>query len=387
MRMMRKFFLLAMAFSLLGSGMLSCTGKDQHDYMLFPNIVTVDFPNNRVFVIDNRNNVLNLIDPTTDEVVPSPEDSKEPLLDADGSVLLPEYPSNGVVASLEGGLSRLFVVGPNPGPDSAVVVLDYDNQSGLVTSPISPIVVPGTGNDVLVGLAVDPVRNRLFVSDATTGAIHIFSVLTGEEDPLSPLVPGGQPGNLAIDLESDLLAVADSTSSWVSFYDLGDLDANLSPLEVGLGTRAVALASNASGTVLFLSGAEENIALAYVLDVNDPAQSNQIFSLGPPAPQDPLPDPLFLTGNLNQGIAGNLSNGNMAAFFTQSSGDLLALDLSSDLETLTPAIVSVGAVLAEGIAGFPNALGQITKVYYTSVGLGVLTVVDPLTNEFTDQIP
>jgi hypothetical protein len=62
------------------------------------------------------------------------------------------------------------------------------------------------------------------------------------------------------------------------------------------------------------------------------------------------------------------------------------LDITSDLTNITPSIVTVGAISGEGIDLLLDNNGEVTKAYYASPGIGAVTVVDPLTNQFTDQI-
>lgn len=384
-----RFILLIFLFlATVHSGMTACGGDDRPDLMIFPSIVAIDSGLNRVFVIDNSGNRINLVDAVTDFVITKEDDDEQPILSDEDPQLIQLFPSNAALASLTGGVSRLFIIGANNIPSQEIIVLDYSGGDTLTTASISPINVPSAGtSDVLVGIAVDAVRGNLFVTNATTGQLHIYDVETGVEDPNSPINLGGEPAHLAVDPDSGLLAVSNAAMTTVSFVDLTDLTAPVATLDVGLFTRGIAMATNGSGSVLFLSGSGVNIGLAYLLNLADLATSNQIFSITPPAPTDPLPDPLLLTGNLNFISAGNLTDGRMGSYFTQSTGDLFILDLSNDLGTLNPTIFQIGAISAEGVANLYNSSGQVTKVYYASPGTGVLTVVDPLTNDFLDQIP
>ncbi len=373
-----------LALSLLTAGGLGCSNNKEKDILLSPFIVVIDSILNRVFVIDNQNNGMNLVDASTNFLVLGEKDA--PLLDDEDPWLLPNFPSNAALVSMAGGVSRIFVTGAVPSANNLIVVLDYDDVNGLRLASFSPITVAGSPNDVLAGIAVDPDTGLVFVTNSNSGNLHAYDVTTAVENPNSPIALSGIPGRVKLDPNLNRLSIANAGNTLVTFLNTLDLTAPPETFDVGIITRDVATATNAAGTILFVSGALENIALVFELDLTNLPASTQIFSLSPPAPTDPIPDPNLLTGNLNQVVAGNLTNGQMAGYYTQSSGDLLALDLTSDLNTLTPAIVTVGAASGEGIETLINSSGLITNVYYASPGTGALTIVDPLTNLFTDQI-
>lgn len=377
-------FLFLSSAGLAASGVLGCTTKSDVDLLLFPAIVAIDSTNQRVFVIDNQLNGLNLVDALNNSVFEVGPD--QGLLTSEDPQLLPSFPNDGVAIDMPGGVSRIFVIGGNTGPLNQIAVLDYDSSNGLNLAPISPIAVPGSSTDTLAGIALNPLQGLVYVTNATTGQVYAFDVQTGLEDPDSPVPLSGIPGQLSFDPVTGLLAVSNAGNDQVSFINTLDLTGPIQTLDVGVLTRDVALASNGFGTVLFLDGSQDNSAQVYVLNLADLASSPMIFEVSPPLPTDPFPDPNLLSGTLNQVVAGNLSNGQMAGYFTQSSGDLLALNLNQDLTVLTPAIVTVGAVTGEGIDLFLDGSGQAVTVFYASPGVGTLTVVDPLTNQFTDQI-
>jgi DNA-binding beta-propeller fold protein YncE len=383
-----KFFILTLfAVGLAFVGSMGCSSGSNKDHLLFPSIVVIDSSLNRVFVIDNQQNGMNLIDPNTNSVVLFGPHHKDSLLNNTDPQLLPSFPNDAALFSLSGGISRIFVVGGgSPTPLNQVVVLDFDDVNGIGTAPFSPITVAGSSLDTLLGLAVNPTLGKIFVSDASSGQVHVYNVLDGSEDPNSPIAIPGIPGRMSLDPVTGLLAVANSGNNLVSFIDTNDLTLPVVDLDVGIPTRDVAVASNASGSVLFLSGSMENTAQAYLLNLADLTTSSLLFQISPPPPVGPPPSPDFVTGNLNQVSAGNLTDGRMAGFFTQSSGDLLVFDLTSDLTSLTPAIVSVGAVSGEGLDLLLNSGDIATTVYFASPGVGTLTVVNPLNNSFTDQI-
>lgn len=362
-----------------------CTGKGGPDLMTFPFIAVVDSALARLFVIDNSANRINLVNTNDNTLLINPKDT--PLLDDEDPVLYQEFPSNAALASIGGNISRLFIIGGNNVPNQQIFVLDYSGGNSIAASPISPINVPAASNqDILVGIGVDPIRNLLFVTNASTGMLHFFSTQTGAEDPASPIALGGQPTRLAIDLTSGLLAVADGASTMISFIDLNNLAGPLAMLDTGVTVRSLGMASNGTGSLLFLSGELTNVAKIFRLNLADLAGSNQIFSLTPPPADAPIPNPLFITGSLNLVTAGNLTDGRMAAFLTQSTGDLLILDVSQDLNTISPNVILIGAVSGEGITALTNGSGQIVMVYFASPSAGVTSIIDPLTNNLIDQL-
>ena len=377
---------IALLSLLLAGFALGCTANDEPDALNFPFIVAIDSTLGRVFVIDNQENGLNLIDPATEDAVLFGDDD-ESLLNNEDPQLLPQFPVNGVVASLAGGISRLFVIGGGPPGNNQVVVLDFDDVNLIRNAAFTPILVPGAGTDALVGLAIDASLGLLFVSNATTGQVHVFDVDNGVEVANSPVAVGGIPGRINFDPDSGLLVVSNAGGTTISLIDSSDLVAGAQNLDVGILTRDAALASNAAGTILFVSGSQINQARVFDLDLPNLANSTQIFALNPNAADQPIPDPNFVPGTINFVKAANLSDGRMAAFFTLSTGDLLEIDLSPDLATVIPGITLVGAVSGEGLDYLQDANGNATKVYYASPGVGTLTVVNALDNLFITQIP
>lgn len=369
--------------SILGLG---CSGNDENDLLLFPAIVAIDSELNRVFVVDNEFNGLNLVDPLIDQAV-SFGDSDQPLLDGEDEQLLPLFPSNAAVATLPGGVSRLFVVGGGVAPMNQVTVLDFDDVNLIRRTAFSPISVTGTDEDFLPGVTVDQDQGLLFVSNSASGMVHVYQVETGVEVAGSPISVGGIPGRMNIDPVTGLVVVSNAGATTVSFIDSGDLTAPVQTLDVGINTRDAAIASNGNGTALFVNGTQQNVARVFRLNLTNLAASVQIFELAPNAPTVPIPDPNFVPGTLNYAKAAPLSDGRIAGFFTMSTGDLVELDLSADLTTLTPAITIVSAISAEGLDVYVNSSGQATKVYYASPGVGTLTAVNALNNAFIDQIP
>jgi len=410
----RKILFALLGLALLGSGMQACSNSDEA-ILAFPAIVAIDSNNNRVFVVDNAANGLYLVDPfdfvivgdgpllgqgqnnseTINDVIDAnnnPDDDP----DADGEEefdeqddtpqLLQNFPSNAAVTDL-GGTSRLFVIGSNgTGPANLMVALDYDTEGGIRNAPFTPVAVGGDPSAVLVGVCIDPARNLVWVTDSTNAQVHGYDVQNGVEIAGSPLTLTGMPGRIQFDAGLDQLVVSNLTATQINYIDPDNLAAPPVTIETGIFTRDAASVTNASGTVLFVSGNQVNTAKAFRVNFADPAATTQIFEALPPPPSGPQPADNFLTGTLNQLRAGFLTDGRIAAFYTQSSGDLLALDLSGDQTVLVPSLVTVGAISAEGIDVLLNASGQIVEVFYASPGLGTLTAVDPLTNLLIDQI-
>ncbi len=387
--MLRSLRYAALVLALVGLA-AACTKKNAADALDFPAIVTIDSPANRVFVIDNQLNGLNLIDPTTDKVVLFPKDGRDDdslLTDLD-TQFLPQFPNNGAVATLSGGVSRLFVVGGGGAtPGNQVIVLDFDDVNLIRNAPFTPISVPGNATDLLQGITVAQPEGLVFVSNTTAGQVHAYDINNGAEASNSPIAVGGSPGRMNYDADSGLLAVSDSVNTTVSIIDASNLAAGAQTVDVGVATRDVALATNANGTVLYLSGAQVNTARVFILDLSNLANSTQLFALNPNTPPQPAPNPNFVPGSINFVKAANLSDGRIAGFYTQSTGDLLELDLSNDLATITPAITSIGAISGEGLDYLQDSSGNATKVYFASPGVGTVSVVNALTNAFIEQIP
>ncbi|MCP5468353.1 MAG: hypothetical protein H7A32_03700 [Deltaproteobacteria bacterium] len=369
----------------------SCIGNERKDRLKFPAIVAIDQAKQRVFVIDNQKNGLNVIDVAKNNEVltkKNKDGDKEGLLTEEDALILPEFPSNAALASLENDLSRLFVLGANEGPLQKIIVIDFDIAGGLRRSEISPISVAGESSDVLVGIQVDEKRGHVWVTNSGSASLYAYDIKTGEQIENSHIQLSGIPTRLSIDPGLDLMAVANSSSTEISIIDLNNLNQAPQTLDIGRKTRDLALVSNNQGSLLFCSILDENRAEAYRLNLNDLSQSFLIGEVNPSTPADAFDeDTVILNGNINLVTAGNLTDGRVGAYYTQSSGDLLALRVAQDLTSIEVQRVEVGAVSGEGIEPLLDNSGNISDIYFASPGVGTLTVVDPFEAEFSDQIP
>lgn len=356
----------------------ACAGQGKRKEILpNPFLVSIDSVTQKAFVVDRDDNTLSIIDLSDDSVLDG-----EPILNSDDTQILPSLPLASVVQNVDSSLSRIFI----SGNESKVVVLEFDGTT-LSEASFSPIQV-GTGTtDVLAGLAFDSSREKLFVSNSSDGQVYVYDANDGSSDVNSPINIGGRPYGLSYDVDSDLLAIAQDANDNVSFLDASDL--SLAPVDLDLTktTKSVGLLSNDTGTVLFFTSPEDNASGAYLLNLSDLSSSTQIGSLVEQVgPNEELPNPNVLTGLVSELATGELSDGILKAFVTQSSGDLLILEVSSSLNSLSFGITTVGAISGEGIDTLNDGNGFLEKVYFASPGVGTLTIIDALTDLFLDQI-
>ncbi|MCB1215628.1 MAG: hypothetical protein KDK66_09170, partial [Deltaproteobacteria bacterium] len=67
----------------------ACGGNDRRDFLKLPSLVAVDASQARVFVVDSRNNGLNLLDASTGEIQGFGDKGQEALLNEESTLLLP----------------------------------------------------------------------------------------------------------------------------------------------------------------------------------------------------------------------------------------------------------------------------------------------------------
>ena len=375
--------LLCLTFvSLLPVLTTSCVG-DSNGVIDIPSLVLTDSANSRVYAIDSEDNGIYRINSDDNKVF-----KDKPLLDEEkGPILLPAFPKHAALASLPNAVSRIFVSGiDSPNPSNRIIVLDDDAVAGLRRASFSPITVGGSSEDILSGMTLDTVHGLLFVSNASSGKVHVFDVNSGAEVVDSPVTIPGAPARLSFDANLNKITVVDAASTLVYWIDPTHLSDPLLSFDTGLALRDAATATNAQGSLLFVSGNAQNLVRVFKLNFADLPTSILLSEILPPPADQTFSEDSLISGTLNQVAAGVLTDDQLAGFVTQSSGDFLILHADDNLSKISSLAVKVGAVSGEDIDFLRNADGQVTTVYYASPGVGTLTLINPLTNEFLGQI-
>jgi DNA-binding beta-propeller fold protein YncE len=365
----------------------ACSKKqDAPNILIRPKVLAVDSANSRLFVADSEDKHLYLIN-TSDNTVTS----DEALVTEATFVELPQLPQDLAVTSLGNKISRLFLIGSGNVPRNKIFILDYDT-SGLHLASISPIEIePNTVNNlqgVLTGLAVDPVQQIVFVADAINSQVHGYDFISGLEVADSPWLVGPSPSKIAIDSISRQLIVSSLGSSEVSVINLDDLAATPLSLEVGIKTASVAQATNAVGTVLFALSPITNEIRVFQWDRQD---ANSITLIGNPIVAPNLGSgeatTELLSGAASQITAGVLADGTIAAFATQSTGDLGYIDLGTNLLSFTDGRTAViNGQGASDIDLLYNTDGQATGVYFAAPGGSAVNLVNPVNHQFVIEV-
>ncbi|MBI2336454.1 MAG: hypothetical protein HYU97_06795 [Deltaproteobacteria bacterium] len=373
---MRKLALLN--FSILFLLNVSCGNQSTRKEILpHPAWVAVDSTAGRAFVVDDSNNTLSLINTSDNSVV-----DEEPLLDSGDTEVLPQITLAAVAINIGNSTTRLFVSGMN----SQIVVFDFDGST-LTQPSFSPLTVGSGSSNIIAGLTIDPELGNLYAANASDGKIYVYDVDDGSALSGSPVTVGGAPEGLSYDSTLNLVAVANATANTVSFIDATNLAASVSTLDVGRLTSDVGLASNATGTALFIVSEKTNVVAAYQLNTSDLSTSTQISSnLAPVGPNDPEPSPNILTGVVSHIRAVSFSSGTIKGFVTQSSGDLIFLEIPLDLSTMVPGITTAGAASGEGLDIFLDSSNEPQRIYFASPGVGAVTIINAQNNLFLDQI-
>ncbi len=358
--------------------LLSCkNANNREEILLHPALLAIDSTNDRAIVVDQNDNTLSIVTTSDDQVI-----DDEPILDSADTQVLPALPQAVLAINMGSSVTRIFV----SGNASDLVVFDFDGTT-LSQTAFSPITVGSASSDFIGGLTYDATNGRIFASNATDGKVYVFDVDDGTAIANSPITVSGKPRGLAFDATLNRVAVSNADSTSVAFINTSDLTAAVTSLSVGVTTHDVALASNANGSVLFFVSENANTAGAYLVNTSDVSTSTLLGNLlEPVGPNDALPSPNILTGDLVRIKAASLSTDILKAFITQSSGDIAILEVPADLSTMVPAITTVGAASAEGLDILLDDNSDASKVYYASPGTGNITIINASTNIYLDQI-
>lgn len=352
-------------------GLVHCSDEEDRDFLVLPILVGADSANERIFVVDEQNNILNLIDSTTNAVVGFGDGDKEPLLNFETTQLLPDFSKDLVVYSPAAGVSRLLVLGfeESGGSDFYQIrVLDYEGED-FINAVNAPVSLPGGVSGIYSRLILESSADRLWLSEPQANRIHLLDLNSFASLPGSPVSVGALPQDLSWDPQSGRVAVSQAGETFVSLINTETL--TVETLEVGFETQAVSLVPAEGGEVgLVALSLKQNRLVAYRLDLADLNNSELLLDLS-------TQDTDLITGTFNQVASGTLESGRPAAFITQDvSGDLFRLIFNEGLTEVSFENLSVGAVSGERIAFFPQALNMQT-LYYTSRAVGVLNVIDP----------
>ncbi|MBF0492143.1 MAG: hypothetical protein HQM15_05130 [Deltaproteobacteria bacterium] len=348
-----------------------------------PQELALDSTNNRLFVVDSRNNNFSLVSTIDNSIV-----TGAPLLNNDSALRFAEDPQDIAVQDMGSGLSRIFIIGNGASNSNQITVLDYDSSNGLRAASFSPISVGTTSTDELGGFALDSVNHRLFVSNSTQSTLHAFSTQDGNPSLSSPLTVASLPARLSFNSEISRLFVSSLGSNSVSVVNTADLSTAVESLDVGGHTSALSSFTNTSGSILAALIPGANTIRLFHLNLTTISSSSNIGDpILPNTTGVDLPPNAPLSGAAAQLKSGETSDGTIVVFITQSTGDLGTIDISSDLSSYSTGRISVpNASAASGLEILNDASGFGTRVYEAAPNGSTVSIVDIASRAFSSQV-
>ena len=347
--------------------------------LLLPKYVSIDSANQRLFVVDDSNNNLSLIDLATNKIV-----TEKPLINKDSALKIPSLPQDIVAVNLGNGVSRIFIIGANA-PQNQISVLDYDNAAGLRSASFSTINVGTDTNSLLLGLALDSTNGNLFVSDNTHNQVRVYNIQDGTERAGSPINVSADPIRMQLNPSIQQLIVSSLSSTQITLINTQDF--SVSNIEVGVQTSSAASATNANGTVLFTLAPTLNQINVFRLDLVALTATPIGSPILPPAVGQATPANNVLTGSAFEIIASPLADGRIGGFITQSTGDFGFVDVNADLGGFNQGLLTViNGSGAAGIDLLKDSSGNGLTAYYAAPGGSTVSYIDVVNNKFLGQI-
>lgn len=184
---------------------MSCSGSDSTGNLSAPSALAIDSTNDRLFIAQAGGELLVFsasdYSEIGDETPLVSEDNQEEI----NAIMPPVTISMAVYAN--GTASRLFLVGGIPNDSEEIVfnqitVLDFDGAT-FTEASFSPITISDgddatdDSNDAISSLALDQEGATLFVSNSSSGKIHVINMNDGSESRAA-LDVAGVPMGIAL---------------------------------------------------------------------------------------------------------------------------------------------------------------------------------------------
>lgn len=374
---MKKIFFLTITLCIL-----SCGSSSVSELFNEPRLLAVDSTNDRLFVLENDQILILLTASTREKVGTQPMVNDERLTDIQS--LLPSSPTHMVAESL-GGSTRLFITGVQA--DAAgdqvtnqILVLDYDGTN-LTEAAFSPIIVEDGAadtidtNNILGGMLLEQDNDRLYVTDATAGALYILTASDGSA-AAAPLAIAGTPN--AISLDDNHLYVANNTATaanqLVTVVNTDDF--STTTIDLDIPTDDIAVATVASGTILLAKQSNLQKVMIRTVDTTTFVTATAI----------PVGDTSAANGEITS--AGGISSsvgilslladdaGTPYGYVPQSDGNITLISFASGLGSFTATTLSTVTKVLSSIDRYNPADGSTDVVYMTASSSGDLVFTD-----------
>ena len=172
-----------------------------------PEGIAYDPGNKRIYVTNNADNTVSVIDTTTNKVIDTKPNTPEidPIMVRVGPEDIVYDPVN----------KRMYVGNHN---DKSVSVIDTTTNTVLDTNPNTPEIDPIMVGDGPEGIAYDPMNKRMYVTNIRDGTVSVIDTTTNTVTS-NPITVGDRPIDIAYDPVSKRMYVTNIGPDTVSLID------------------------------------------------------------------------------------------------------------------------------------------------------------------------
>lgn len=348
------------------------------------NQVAVDTENDRLFV-SQPDGVLYTLTASNRQSLPAGSD--QPFvsedLNATASELLPSIVTR-MAAFANGTTTLLYAMGAYDDGSGSLVfnrirVFSFDGAS-ISEASISPVVLDDgdaaadeTDNS-FADMLIDQDNDLVFVTDATTGQLHVLNAATGAQ-ALAPITIAGRPQGLALD--GDRLYVCNSSAveaeQVITVINLVDFSTTTIDVDAPCNRIAVAT-SSASGTAMLVRRSDTPVVLIRKVDTATYATSTAIDTTTTDFSSGTISSSLGISSTINDMVLVANTDGTLRGYLSEQDGNLEFITITSDATSYALETISTAALnITEGEA--LTAAGVGSQVFFVAES-GNLVVIE-----------
>lgn len=375
MKFFSKFFLSLVAL------LTACGSGDVDSVFEQPQLVAVDSTNDRLFVLEDEGILFALTASTQESIGDQPLVNDETQTDIFD--LLPATPTT-MTAMSDGSNSRLFITGLQANDDgdsvlNQILVLDFDGTT-FTEADFSPITV-GDGDDttdntgdLLGGLEVDEGMSRIYITNSSLSQLLVFNTDDGSQVGAAIAVTG-IPNRMSLD--DNRLYVAnsddDEANQVITVVNTDDLSTTQIDLDAPLDD--ISVVSTDSGTLLLAKQSNAQRVFVQEVDTATFAASTDIPAGDDSVSEGEINSTLGITGSVGGIVATKDSSGNFYGYVPQSDGNVVILNMATDLSSFTATENETVLRIFESLDLLVDSSGNGQFIFMTASGTGDLLFV------------
>lgn len=384
-----KLFFRTILVLLVSLNLIQCGAGGNNDRFARLTRVAVDSTADRLFVSGSQGKLYVFLASTLQSLGGS-----QPLVSSTQNTalsdLLPEVVQN-FAAAQNNGPSRLFIGGilyddNGDGVTNRIRVFDFDGTS-FTEASFSPIIVSdgdaGTTDtaDVLGSFVTDEDNGQLYVTNASKGLLHVYSVADGSE-VVAPVNVGGTPKGLAWNGERLFLCNDSSVVVEQGLWAINVTDFSMTAIDVGGPCQKVSVATSDLGTLAVVSDSSAGTVLLRSVDTTTFASASAVSTSQSGLASGQLSAAAGISSIAQGFVVGVKADGSLFVYISELDGNIQELSITADLSTYTLQTLSTSALNLTDGALLLDTSGIGSLAYLVSP-TGALIKIDPAISRVT----